>query len=232
MRTLVSDIVSDVINELSQVPGVATQIYSAGRIQQFVQSAFLLEFEEMWWPDYMSYFTVTTDGTTGAITSDLVGPLGSVSEYGDIAFVWPANSNSRLRELPPGRNPMSMSNATDAGIPYIMPDYSVPNRPLKIFPPGVVGSFTIWARQRPKMPLALADYVMLDRLLLTYGAAWMYSTDDGTVPAQVTKYEMLAVKRRKQCLQRYTQQPVPLDARVMDQIEDGGWFTVGVDPLA
>ena len=51
MPVVVNDIVKAVINELSQVPGVATQIYAAGRIQQHVQDALLLELEDMWWPD-------------------------------------------------------------------------------------------------------------------------------------------------------------------------------------
>jgi hypothetical protein len=55
MPVVVSNIVSSVINLLSQVPGIATQIYASNRIQQHVQDAFLLELEEMWWPDYMCF---------------------------------------------------------------------------------------------------------------------------------------------------------------------------------
>jgi hypothetical protein len=191
----------------------------------------LLEFEEMWWPDYMMYFTVALDGTTGQLTSDLVGPLGSISEYGDVAIVWPEGNNRRLKELPPGVNPSSVS--VDAIRSYIAPDYTIPNRPFIVYPKTATGNVVIWARQRPKLPLMLVDYVMIDRLLLTYDASWMYCTDDGTVPAQVTKYEMLAVKRRKQCIARYVQQPLPLDARIPEtNIEDSGWFVVDQDPLA
>jgi len=101
MPTLVSNIVNAVINELSQVPGIATQIYSAGRIQQHVQDALLLELEEMWWPDYMTYIgPIPLDGTTGSLTQDLVGPLATITEYRDIAAVYPENSNRKLRELP------------------------------------------------------------------------------------------------------------------------------------
>jgi hypothetical protein len=221
MQTTVQDIVSDVITELSQVPGVATQLYSAGIIRQFVQDAFLLEFEDMWWPDYMTYFTVALDGTTGRISSDLIGPLGPISEYGDIAFVWPEGDNRRLQELPPGVNPTTL---TGGGLRFISPDYTTANRPLRAWPSESAGNIVIWARQRPKLPLAEADTVNLDRLLLTYGAAWMYCVDDGTVPAQVTKYEMLAVKRRVQVKSRYAQQPLPLDAR-QSQIP-GEWWMV------
>lgn len=221
MQTTVQDIVADVINELSQVPGVATQLYSAGIIQQFVQDAFLMEFEDMWWPDYMTYFTVGLDGTTGRITSDLVGPLGPISEYGDIAFVWPEGDNRRLQEMPPGINPTTL---TGGGLRFVSPDYTSPNRPLRAWPNDSAGNIVIWARQRPKIPLAMTDIVNLDRLLLMYDAAWMYCVDDGTVPAQVTKYEMLCVKRRMQVKSRYAQQPLPLDSR-QSQIP-GEWWMV------
>lgn len=229
MQTTVQDIVADVINELSQVPGVATQLYSAGIIQQFVQDAFLLEFEDMWWPDYMTYFTVGLDGTTGRITSDLVGPLGPISEYGDIAFVWPEGDSVRLTELPPGMNPTTLNGASNY---YISPDYQIANRPVRVWPQTATGNIVIYARQRPKIPLAMTDFVNLDRLLLTYGAAWMYCVDDGTVPAQVTKYEMLAVKRRVQVKVRYSQHPLLLDSRAPMQADKMGWFTVGETPLA
>ena len=39
----VQDIVKAAITELSQVPGLATQIYATPRLQQFVQNALLLE---------------------------------------------------------------------------------------------------------------------------------------------------------------------------------------------
>src|SRR3954469_20758725 len=101
MAALVSDIVNAVINELSQVPGVATQIYASGRIQQHVQDALLLEMEEMWWPDYMAWIgPIALDGTTGSLTADLVGPLATIKEYRDLAAVFPSSSNRKLRELP------------------------------------------------------------------------------------------------------------------------------------
>ena len=47
---VVGDVVNDVITELSQVPGIATQLYASGRIRQHVQDAIQLEVNEMWWP--------------------------------------------------------------------------------------------------------------------------------------------------------------------------------------
>jgi hypothetical protein len=77
--------------------------------------------------------------------------------------------------------------------------------------------------QEPKLPITDPDKVYVDRLLLTYDAAWMYVTDDGTVPAQVAKFEMLAKKRRQQVQSNFNNQPLPLDARVIADVTNQWW---------
>ena len=209
------DIVKAVITELSQVPGIATQVYAADRILQYVQDAFLLEIEELWWPDYMQYFgPVALDGVTGIIVSDLVGPISAITRYGDIARVWPEGSNQRLKELPPNTNPTVFSGGSGgARGAFMSADYTTPNRPFRVWPMDSTGSVVVWARQRHNMPLVNDTVLFLDPLLLQYDSAWMYCVDDGTVPAQCAKYQMLAQKRRTQIKSSYANQPLPLDAR-------------------
>jgi len=236
MPAVVSDIVNACITELSQVPGIATQIYSAGRIQQFIQNALLLEIEEMWWPDYMCYIgPIPLDGATGSLTLDLVGPLSTITEYHDIAAVYPGTSNRKLRELPQSINPRSLTNS-GGGSWYIAPDYSSPARPFKVYPPNSSGDVVVWARQRPKLPISLTDKVYIDQLLLLYDAAWMYAVDDGTIPAQVNKYQVLAQNRRRMIKAAFAQHSIELDPRyptedLMSGI-DNSFFVLDQDPLA
>jgi len=232
---LVSDIVSNVITEISQVPGVATQVYSADRIRLFVENAFQMEIQEMWWPNYMYYQTVGIDGATGAITSDLKGSISFVDDYGDIAAIYMSGSNRKLRELNQSINPNLMTTGLDTW--YVAPDYSVPHRPFRVYPITSTGPVIVWARQRNTLPLALTDDLKLDPLLLRYDACWMYAVDDGTVPAQVNKYQLLATKRRQQLKASLAQQPLELDPRfpsgaiVYDEPSQD-WFTLDQDPLA
>jgi hypothetical protein len=235
MPALVSDIVSAVITELSQVPGVATQIYASGRILQHVQDALLLELEEMWWPDYMTWIgPIALDGTTGRLTADLVGPLATIKEYHDIAAVCPADSNRKLRELPQSINPFVLTSGF--GPWYMAPDYTTPARPFKVYPPSATISVVVWARQRPTLPLATTDTVYIDRLLLQYDACWMYCVDDGTIPAQVNKFQVLAQNRRRMIKASFGQQPLELDPRFpgSDVLggQTSGFFTLDEDPLA
>lgn len=232
MPAVVSDIVNAVINELSQVPGIATQIYSAGRIQQHVQDALLLELEEMWWPDYMTYLgPIPLDGTTGALTMDLVGPLATITEYRDIAAVFHGSSNRKLRELPQSINPMLLRDGL--GSYYIAPDYAVPARPFKVYPSNSTVAVVVWARQRPKLPLAMSDKVYIDQLLLQLDACWMYCVDDGTIPAQVNKFQVLAQNRRRMIKAGYSQHSLELDPRFPGEVNmDSAYFVLDLDPLA
>lgn len=226
----VSDIVSSVITELSQVPGVATQIYASGRIQQFVQNAYRMEINEMWWPRYMTYIDVSPDGTTGALTSDLQGPISFIDDYEDIAAVYMPNSNRKLREHPQSVNPGLLNTGMNTW--YITPDYTVPHRPFRIFPTTSTGTVKVWARQHNTLPLASTDNIFIDDLLLMWDACWQYAVDDGTVPQQVSKYQMLATQRRKSLKASLAQQPLELDPRfpsgaiVYDE-PSNDWFTTG-----
>ena len=231
--TRVDDIVADVITEISQVPGTSTQLYSAGRIKQYVQDALLMEMEAAWWPDYMMWFNVALDGVNGFITTDLTGPISSIDDYGDIQMAFPAGSNKRLRELPPTMNPYLL---TAGGAHYMSADGSTPHRPLRVWPMTATGNIVIRARQNEPIPFVTDAVVRLDRLLLMYDACWMYTVDDGTVPQQVQKYQQLATKRRQQMIANLSLQPIQLDPRLPDSAymdgTDDSFFVLDTDPLA
>jgi hypothetical protein len=226
MPTKVDDIVNDVITELSQVPGVITQMYSSGMIRQFVQDAWLLEIDEMWWPEYMMWFNVPLDGTTGSLTQTLTGPISTIADFSDVAMVFAADSNKRLRTLPPSMNPYTIDAGGVGGRPlYVSADATVVGRPFRVWPATATGNVAVWARQRNVLPFSGTDLVYLDRLLLMLDACWMYTVNDGSVPQQVQKFQQLAAKRRVQVLAGNAQQPLQLDPRFPDQstyVEIGG----------
>jgi len=230
--TLAKDIVSDVIVELSQVPGIATQIYASGRIMQHVQDAYQLEIDgDIWWPGYMCFVTSTLDGTTGRLTSDLVGPISTIDSYEDVVTVWPSGSNRKLRELPQSINPYTLQSGP--GPFYLSPDMAVAARPFRVWPQNSTGDVVVFGSQHTALPFDNTTTVYIDRLLLTYDAAWMYCVDDGTVPAQVQKFQMLAAKRRQQVMAILNQHPLELDPRYPSTVDPmAGWFQLDIDPLA
>lgn len=225
----VDTIVNAAIMELSQVPGQATQIYSAPRMTQYAQNAVLLELEEMWWPSLMFYlYTVPIDAVTGVPTIDLVDPLGGYLEhYTDIAAVWPNDSNRKLASLPRNVNPRTLLDQTNQF--YIGPS-SVDRRPLVVWPP-YSHDVTIFARHRPSLPMIGTDKIWLDQLLILYDVCWMYAVDDGTIPAQVNKYQVLAANRRKRMKAAEHVHSTPLDPMTYSHQEDT-FFVLDADPLA
>jgi hypothetical protein len=232
MPTLVSDVVNSVINLLSQVPGFVTQTYAGGRILQHVQDALLLEFEEMFWPTYTMPFIVEIDPVTGVPTQDMVGPISTIDEWRDIMAVFPKDSNQKLSELPQGIN---FTLLDQAGTPRFVAAHAETNRPFSVWPHG--GPVLVWARQRPVLPLKLTDKLYLDHLLIQYDACWMYAVDDGTIPAQVNKFQVLAQNRRRMVKASLGQHPLALDPRhggegIPQSEWDGGYFVLDEDPLA
>lgn len=218
--TTIADIINAVIIELSQVPGLATQTYATPRIRQNVQDAITLELDEVWYVPYMDYFTGTVNGVDGRLTADLVGPISAVTDYANIARVWPQGSNVPLKELPKHINPFTITGSSTL---FISPDNMIPNRPIRIWPNTSTDTIVLWCSQSPRMPITDNDTTLIDPLLLIYDAAWMYVTDDGTVPAQVDKFMKLAQKRRDQVHQMMNNQPIPLDSRNYSGQTDQWW---------
>lgn len=230
----VDGIVRAAITELSQVPGLATQIYSTPRLQQYVQNAVLMELEEKWWINLMSYFyNVPIDPLTGWPTIDLVHPLGGyVDEYADVAAVWTKDSNKRLLSFPRRVNPQTLLGQTSKF--YIGPS-GQPHRPITVWPPHA-HEVTIFARHRPVLPMTGTDRIWLDRVLILYDVCWMYAVDDGTIPAQINKFQVLATNRRRRLKAAEEVHGVPLNGGDDYDAPIGGhddsFFVLDRDPLA
>lgn len=230
----VDSVVRAAITELSQVPGLATQIYSTPRLQQYVQNAVLMELEEKWWINLMAYlYDVPIDPLTAKPAHDLVHPLGGfIDEYTDIAAVWPSGSNKKLLALPRRLNPQTLLGQTSKF--YVGPNATL-HRPLTVWPPHD-HTVTIYARYRPPLPMMAVDKIWLDRVLILYDVCWMYAVDDGTIPAQVNKFQVLAANRRKRMKAAEEVHGVPLNGG--DDYDppvgghDDSFFVLDTDPLA
>lgn len=212
MPCLVSEIITDVIIELSQVPGVSTQIYATTRISQHVQDAIIFMMDAMWWPDLMKFYPVTLDGVTGEITSDLLCGLRNhaISRYQDIEAVYRAGSNHPLAELPPRTNPYNLSGSSAM---YLTPNPATPLRPFTVWPLTAAENLVVHARAYPIIPISTTDTVYLDRLMITYMAANFFAEDDGTNPGQIAKFAGKFEKRLEQVKAAWGQHSIALDPR-------------------
>lgn len=204
---IVSDCINSVITELRQVPSLATQTYATPVIRQQVNNAYRMLVDEYWWEELMYTFTVAVDGTTGLLTSDLVGPISAITRYDNIQYVWSEGIDRPLAQKPVRWNPTAITGTTPQ---YIQSDTTYTNRPVKILPVTSTGNVVIRARQMPPFPVGDSDTLYLDDLMITYAAAWMYVIDDATVPAQVEKFQSLYMARKKQVIANMNTQDIPL----------------------
>jgi hypothetical protein len=205
----VADIVAQAEQELSQVPGLATQTYADDRLLQYVENVFQFCFDDYWWPEYMCTITATLDGVMGVVTADLVGNLPNhwVSEFRDIQRVFPAANDMSLRRVASTRNPYLITGTAPM---FMEADYSTPNRPIKVFPITSVGDIVIRAKQRPVFPFTTSTVIYLDKLMLALGAAYYYAEDDATAIGQINKLKSMFFARMKQIQSRYADVVVPL----------------------
>jgi len=235
MPVTAQSIINKAIYEMSQVPGVSTQLYATPKLLQHLETSLQLEEEVMNWPALMKRFTVALDGTTGRITSDLTGTISNITDYSQIVKAWPANSNRQIMQLSSLRNPNTMLSG---GRPrYMAADYLSTNRPVIFYPANATGNVDLWCKQSHPASLGLQSNVYLDPVLMLFDICWQYCTDDATIPSQVAKYEMLIMNRRKQLIGMYAQQPIPLDDRynIDDMIQDDtfiSYFSLDEHPLA
>lgn len=218
MATLVSTIVDQAIVELSQVPGVNTQVYASARLLQYVQDAFDMVFQQHKWNAYGSWWIATLDGSTGSITSDILpnSPVLQstrsipVTDYNNIVLCFPAGTNIIVRELPSRRNPYLLSGSVPI---YREANYTNVNRPIRFYPLDATGTVVMRVLQEPLHPFALTDLIYIDSLMLALGAAYFYAVDDGTNPAQITKFQSMFLKRMNDMISAESDVVLELDPR-------------------
>lgn len=226
MPTEVRDIVNMTIVELSQVPGVSTQVYASARILQHIQNVFDLCFQQTWWEAYTSYWTGTLNGTTGHLTADILPetpvPQATrsipISNHSNIGECWRADTDHLIRDMPPRFNPTLFTGSSAL---YRATDYTFPNRPIKFYPVTSTDSIVMKVRQEPLHPFALTDLVYIDPLMLCYGAAYMYANDDGTNPGQVAKFQSLFMKRMNDMVAAENDGILQLDPRWNSEDDSG-----------
>lgn len=248
MPVTVQQIVDATIIELSQVPGSSTQIYGTPRILQYVQDSFDFCFQQNWWVAYTSYWNGTLDGVTGLLTADIVpttpnnSGLVPISSHTNVHNCFIGGTNRIIRALPPRMNPLLLGSSSSGSSPlYRIGDYTIPNRPIKFYPPTATGDVVMEVRQEPLHPFGLNDKIYIDQLMLVLGACYMYAADDGTNPGQINKFQSMFMKRLTDMIGAENDEaPLQLDPRIPigwemqgnDESESGiGFFTIGTTAI-
>lgn len=209
---LMSDLVTDVQRELSQVPGIGTQAYSEDYIVQLLTAGFKVVFREEFWPHLSEWFQKTLDGSTGQWS----GAGVDVYVLQDVRCVYgPKDRYRPLPHLPRHINPYEIAGTTPRYVEGR--NGASTGKPFRIWPLAATGTITFQARVMPDDEVFLSsssDEVPFDDLTLVYYAAWQYIENDGSNPGQAEKLKNMFEARLAQEKKNLANLPIDLDPRM------------------
>jgi predicted nuclease of predicted toxin-antitoxin system len=191
------------------VAGTGVQTYAEDRIAEMIQHKFDVLFEEVFWPQFLTWATWTLDGTLGVITTDVTALL---KRFEDIRVVFPSGSNTPLTKMSPlTTNPFELSGTTPIHYESLGPtDANKVTRVFQIWPKAATGTIVVQYRTRPDTFVA-TDEIDFDDQALILGAVFDYLEDDGTNPNATQKFQLLFEARVTQLKNTFNSAPISLD---------------------
>tara|TARA_R110000796_G_scaffold128068_2_gene243491 strand:- start:543 stop:1211 length:669 start_codon:yes stop_codon:yes gene_type:complete len=208
MATL-SSLVNRIANRLSMVSGTGVQIYAEDRIAEMIQHKFDVMFSEVFWPQFLTWETITLDGTLGVATANFTN---SIKRFEDIRVVFIPNSNTALTKLSAlTTNPLALAGTTPIHYEALGPGAT--NKIQKVFnvwPKTSTGTLDIQYRTKPDT-FVPTDEIDFDDQALILGATFDYLEDDGTNPNATQKFQLLFEARVKQLKNEFNSAPISLD---------------------
>jgi hypothetical protein len=124
---LIATAVQRIQKRLRMAQSVAVDVYAEDPLIESIQSAFDFYWNELWWPKFRKFVTVTLDGTTGkpvTVPSDLV-------DFDAIRNIWPPDAREqtlpRMPEtirpslIPPGDRPTMFAPSSDNKVFFVLP---------------------------------------------------------------------------------------------------------------
>ena len=216
--TTLTELTEKVIYRLSQVPGVATQVYAEDRIKDMIQRGFDTCFDELWWSDFVRWTSATLDGATGTVTTDLSALSDPLTEWKHLRGVYYEDEQTPLPKLPNTFNPYALSGARPR---YITPSGAAASV-VKVWPVTSTGDLRLVYRAHPGT-FGDDDEIPFDDAVLIYFACWDYMEDDGANPGSTAKFQSLFEQRLKSLKMSDNNQPIELDPRVTEYPTE--WYT-------
>jgi len=208
MATL-AQLIARTADRLSMVAGTGVQVYAEDRITEMIQHKFDVLFDEVFWPQFLTWATWTLDGTLGVVTTDLTD---LVKRFEDVRVVFPENSNTALTKVAAlTTNVFTLSGTTPIHYEALGPaESNKTTRVFNVWPKGATGNINIQYRTRPDT-FVTTDEIDFDDQALILGATFDYLEDDGTNPNATQKFQLLFEARVKQLKNSFNSAPISLD---------------------
>jgi|TARA_R110002110_G_scaffold102027_5_gene258904 hypothetical protein len=208
MSTL-TQLITRTADRLSMVSGTGVQTYAEDRIAEMIQHKFDVLFEEVFWPQFLTWATWTLDGTLGIVTTDVTSLL---KRYEDIRVMFPESSTTPMTKMSAlTTNPFTLSGTTPIHYESLGPsDANKISRVFQIWPKSATGDIIVQYRTKPDTFVS-TDEINFDDQALILGATFDYLEDDGTNPNATQKFQLLFEARVKQLKNTFNSAPISLD---------------------
>jgi hypothetical protein len=190
------------------VAGTSVQTYAEDAIAEYIQQTFNELFDKYWIPEYCHTISLTLDGSTGTVTTNLATMTNPLKRITDIRTIFPSGYERQLPRFPFSANPNSVFGTTSPRFwePYTSTSQ---DKVFRILPVAAVGDIVMRYRSKPNDFTASSE-VLLDSDVLVFGASYRYLEKDGTNPND-TNGELQSYERRiNQLLGLDNDAPIPL----------------------
>lgn len=181
----VSEAIVKVALNMSLVNGTGMSPYSDDQVAQYLSNAHDMLTEKYVWPELVSSFIKTLDGSTGKVTVAFNAADGLTS-YRQIKHIYSENVQRELPILSGVINPLMQSSVIGYR-PLNIKDDPTGQYIFAIQPVTWAGRIAIVANL--KADFNNPDTVIpIDDLIHIWMATWMWAEDDATNPGQADKY--------------------------------------------
>lgn len=233
MSASIRTIVNEALTVVGEVAGPGVQVYEDDRMKADAIRAFNMMFKKYNWPNYLRWYSVALDGTTGKPTT---GPFEQVHTFEDFVAVHRDGEHLRLPIAPTRLNPYAMAtlagswpmywtslSATDA-------DYRL--KKIKVYPVTSLGNINVLAKEYPLVPPAIQfdweQVFYLDKDMLVYATAFMTLSGDDLNAGAADVIRNLMEMKYKDVLNALSSHPIPItDWRVPSGVPS----QVTIEPL-
>lgn len=180
MSATLQEIVEDAMAAIGEITGPATQTYSEDRMMKDAIRSFNTLHKKYYWDQYLEYFDVVLDETTGKITTDA---FVNVLNFEDFVAIWRDGEQKPLPVLPKRYNPHNMTGSRVMGwasLPVANASYW--GKKLQFYPITSEANLVVLARVYPHNIRTTQwdwdDRMELDRDMLVYGTAFFSLAGD------------------------------------------------------
>ena len=183
MSATIREIVNQALTVVGEVAGPGVQLYEDDRMKADAIRAFNMMFKKYPWQQYLKWYRVTLDGTTGRPNT---GPFNQVLDFEDFIAVHRAGQSPRLPIAPTRLNPSVLASGTMAlyWTSLNVTDLQYETKKIQVYPRTAVGDLDVLAKVYPRpLPASFQnfdwqDIFYLDTDMLVYATAFMTLSGD------------------------------------------------------